>query len=74
MGKCLHLEYFLRLVASGALRAKLDLLPVSIWLFGVNKLVSATIGRCNKKSNCYCGTGTGAHKQTGNGSLLIVCG
>jgi len=35
--------------------------PRLSWLLGINKLVPVTVGRCNKKSNCYCcyrGTGT----------------
>jgi len=32
--------------------------PRLSWLLGVNKLVYVMVGRCNKKSNCYCGTGT----------------
>jgi len=39
------LQYFLRLVALVAMRAKFDVLPSFIWLLGEKRLVSATIGR-----------------------------
>jgi len=33
-----------------ALQAKFDVQPPFIWLLAVNKLISATIGRCDKKA------------------------
>jgi len=63
------------MVASGALRTKFDVLPASIWLIGVNKLVSTTTGRCNKQKQLLLLLWpwhlNSVHKQKGESNLLL---